>query len=278
MEPKSSYIKDIQETVISFNEYWEDPITDSPLCREPKKNAELIVSYCKVLQTMAKNNQYKPDYLALPSDVMDVINKIVNIVSDNRDLRHKHAYSNICPTDPLDRGLQGVREFDHYVEANGCLKFENKWFTYLDRLIEECEKLIECCNSEESTSELTKYEGKILEWEHYESGSYVIRIDQINQNSKGQFTFDGAIMYYATIDSQFDLDGILFQEAEDFPFDELPYFKKCKTSAELAKQLDSGKEKTMKDVRAEMHDAMDSYFDGTFDEYSEVDEEDDEDE
>jgi hypothetical protein len=34
----------------------------------------------------------------------------------------------------------------------------------------------------------------------------------------------------------------------------------------------------MKDVRAEMHNAMNSYFDGTFDEYSEVDEEDNEDE
>ena len=261
MAPKSSYIKDIQQTVINFNEFWENPITESELCKEPKKNAKLIMSYCRLLQTMAENNEYGTDYNEFPSDVQDIIEKIINIVSDRRDLRHKVAYSNICPDDPLEQGKYGTREFDHHVQKNGRLSFENNCFSRVNELIRDCEELIECCESEENTADLKQYEDKILEWVHDESGSYVIRIDKINQNKKGQFTFDGAIMYYATIDSRFDLDGILFEEAEDYPFSELPFFDECQTSRGLSEYLDSGTEKKMKEVHEEMHRAMDSYFD-----------------
>lgn len=261
MYSKEYYIKDIQTTVLSFNEFWEDPITDSELVKEPKKNAELIISYCKLLQTLAKNNKYESDYFKLPEDVQSIIDKIVNIVSDDRDLRHKVTYHNCRGSILDDSEEKRSREFDHHVKENGRLTFENEWMDDTNRLISECEHLIEICESEEQTADLKKYEDKILEWVHYESGSYVIRIDKINRNKKGRFTFDGAVMHYATIDSQFDKDGILFEEAEDYPFDELPFFDKYETEKELAEYLDTGKEKKMKDVHTEMHQAMDSYFD-----------------
>ena len=56
------------------------------------------------------------------------------------------------------------------------------------------------------------------------------------------------------------MDGILFEEAEDYPFKALPFFDDFKTEKELSEYLDTGKEKTMKEVHTEMHNAIDSYF------------------
>lgn len=177
MNTKEYYIKEIQECVISFNEFWEDPIADSALIREPKKNAELIISYCRLLQTLVKNNKYDTDYTTLPQEVKSVIDNIVNIVTDERDLRHKVEYHK-CRGSLCDNNDETItRSYDHYVADNGHLPFENECERYLNRLIEECEKLIEVCVSEENTVNLTKYNDKILEWVHYEDGSYVIRID-----------------------------------------------------------------------------------------------------
>lgn len=261
MNTKEYYIKEIQTVVISFNEFWEDPITDSELVKCPKESAELIISYSKLLQTLAKNNKYEQDYDKFPEEVKSIIDKIVNIVTDGRDLRHKTTYHN-CRASIVDNDNEkSTREFDHHVRSNGRLPFENEGIGSLSRLINECEHLIEVCESEANTADLSKYQDKILEWEHYEDGSYVIRIDKINQNKKGQFTFDGAVMHYATIDSRFDRDGILFEEAENYPFEDLPFFDDCETTKELAEYLDTGTEKTMKEVHQDMHAAMDSYFD-----------------
>lgn len=261
MYTKEYYIKAIQEEVISFNEFWEDEIIDSKLVKEPKKNAELIASYCNLLKTISEQNNYESDYYKFPRDVRIIIDNIVNIVNDKRDLWHKHTY-NACRASIIDSsGELRTREYNHHIEENGRLAFENRWFERVSSIIHKCEKLIEICESEEQTADLRKYEDKILEWEHYENGSYVIRIDKINKDKNGRFTFDGAVMHYATVDSRFDMDGILFEEAEDYPFKSLPFFDDYKTEKELAEYLDTGKEKTMKDVHTEMHSAMDSYFD-----------------
>ena len=57
MESKEKLIKDLQFYVFNFNEYWEDPITESELVKNTKETCEELISCCSLLNT--KINSYK---------------------------------------------------------------------------------------------------------------------------------------------------------------------------------------------------------------------------
>lgn len=254
MKTKEELIKDLQFYIINFNEFWEDPITESDLVKNTKETCEELISCCSLLNTKIKK-QWNKNYIDYPKLVQDTIQNIISLVSDERDLHHKVVYKNIKylfanePKEP--------REYDHHVEANGYLHFENEPLQRTNDIIDTCKELIEVLESTESTKNLNKYEGKILYWENYESGSAAIRIDKLNKNKKGKFTFDGLLVTFETVNGKTDSDGVLISEVEDFPFDEIPYcYQEWDDEEELIQSLENAEEYTWKDLEEAVTDTM----------------------
>ena len=94
-----------------------------------------------------------------------------------------------------------------------------------------------------------------------------VRFDKINVNKKGEFTFDGDIVNYATVDSRFDGDGIIIQtECTNVNFQELPYCDGF--SEEEAKDLEEFLNhvetvETTEELKEGLHKTLDSYIEGT---------------
>lgn len=265
MEPKEYYIKEIQSNIISFNEFWEDPITDSILNKTPLETAEELISYCGILK--AKYKRLKKDkvydkFNDYAEDVQRIIRSMVSLVTDDRPLREKHEYHNCkcC----FNEGTQS-REYDHGVDDNKFLPFENFWYERIDRLEELCEELIKVVTSENETRDLEQFVGKSFEYCHYEDGSYVITLDKISKVDD-RYLFDGKITYYTTVNTRFDMDGILMQEVEDYPFDELPFVEEeeVETRKALAEFLENGEEKTLIDIANDVRSAIINYFEGVY--------------
>ena len=57
MNTKEYLIQEIQSHVISFNEFWEDPITESALVKNTLETAESIKSYCEMLEVYHKQHK-----------------------------------------------------------------------------------------------------------------------------------------------------------------------------------------------------------------------------
>lgn len=265
MEPKEYYIKEIQSQIICFNEFWEDPITNSTLNNSPLETAEELISYCGILK--AKYKRLKKDKVydnfgAYTEDIQRIVKSMIELVTDDRPLREKHVYQNCkcC----FSEGTQ-AREYDHRVDDLKFLPFENFWYERIDRLEELCEELIKAVTSENETRDLSQFIGKSFEYCHYEEGSYVITLDKISKVDD-RYLFDGKITYYATIDSKFDMDGILMQEVEDYPFDELPYVGKdeIETIEDLTEFLKYGEEKTLIDIANDIRNSIINYFECTY--------------
>lgn len=271
MRDRETYIKNIQTLIINYNEFWEDPITESELVKNPMDVAKELMAYCNFLEAKLKNNKNSKNakytsfnsYYQYPIDIRMCIDQMVCLVSDDRPLREKHKYTNcsVC----FDFEVKEDREYDHHVEKNGRLSFENKWYDKIDRILESCEKLIDVIQSEKETESLNQFVGKSFEYCHYESGSYVITIDKINKNNN-EFTFDGKIVYYATVDSQFELDGILMEDVEDYKFTDLPYIEDEDVEDEesLVEFLKCGTEKTLLELANDLRTSIISYFEQTY--------------
>jgi len=252
MKTKEELINDLQFYIINFNEYWEDPITESDLVKNTKETCEELISCCSLLNTKIKK-QWNKNYIDYPKLVQDTIQNIISLVSDGRDLWHKIEYKNISRSffDEVNGTNSNIkpREYDHYVEENGHLHFENEPLVRTNDIISTCKELIEVLESTESTKNLNKYEGKILYWENYESGSAAIRIDKLNKNKKGKFTFDGLLVTFETVNGKTDSDGVLISEVEDFPFDEIPYcYQEWEDEDEVIESLENAEEYTWEDL------------------------------
>lgn len=258
MYGKEYYIRHIQRSVIDYNEYWEDPITESRLVKNPKQTSDVIKGLCQLIKTYYDNDHNafaEKDFDHLPDEVKVKITEIINMVSDGRDLRHEVFYEKVG------------RRFAHHVEDNGRLPFENNPLNYVSNIIEDCEKLKQAVLSDEAVVDLEKWCGKLLEWEHYEDGSYVIRIDRIGQEDNGKMIFDGAILHYLTPDCWLEKDGgVVMEEVEDYPFENIPYpyVGKMRNAKDLDEYLSGGKEITLKQLKKDVMFAMTNYFDSTF--------------
>lgn len=234
MNTKEYLIKEIQSHVISFNEFWEDPITESALVKNTLETAESIKSYCEMLEVYHKQHKkVKHDYNEYPKFIQQTIDEIVSLVNDDRDLHHKVLYEHIGKT-LFDEKIES-REFDHYVEKNGHIKFENDPFYWISGdlgVIKYCDDLITLLSSEEKMnkevdfSEITKSK-LFYDFEGYEDGSMQVKFDKIfikMDGKENRVLFDGEIVYYTTDDSHtVDYPGIVTIDAENYDITKLPY-------------------------------------------------------
>ena len=228
MESKVQLIKHLQSYILNFNEYWEDPITESELVKNTLDTAEMIKSYCVVIDTYHKKNKnVYNDYDQYPKLIQQTISEIISLVSDGRDLWHKIKYEHIG-ADPFGISITEPREFDHHVQANGHLDYENDPFTRNYRIIQICNDLITICTSEKKLSDGVDFSpiiksGIFYDFEGYESGSMNVKFDKININDK-DILFDGRIIYYTTFDSHTVHDpGVVVMDVTDYNISYLPY-------------------------------------------------------
>lgn len=250
MKTKEELIKDIQVWVFQFNKYWEDPVTESEFVKNTYETCDLIIAYCNIIK--AKQKKLGKRYDEHPKDVQEAISKIISLVSDGRDLWHKVKYYNIQGNvfDSQESSQKREpKEYDHHVNETGYLDFEDDPMCRCQQIIRDCEYLKEVIDSEKETVKLDKFVGKILYWENYESGSVAIKIDKINKNKKGEYTFDGVLITYETVNGFCDGDGFIMSEVEDYPFKELHYcYCDWNTEEDVYESLDCAEEKTKKDI------------------------------
>ena len=228
MESKEKLIKDIQFYVLNFNPYWEDPITESELVKNTIDAAESIKSYCEVLRAYHKKNKgVKDDYDKYPKIIQNTISEIVSLVSDGRDLWHKVKYEHIAP-DPFGIGTNSPKEYDHHVQKNGHLDYENDPFFRITDIVENCNLLIDQIESENRLakgadfSEIT--DGKhYYEFIGYENGSMDVRFDKI-MVMNNSILFDGRIVYFTTYDSHtVCFPGAVVMDVDNYDISNLPY-------------------------------------------------------
>ena len=265
MESVRKVLENIQCWVFQFNYYWEDPVTDSELVKNTLETCDLIIAYCNIIK--AKQKKLGKKFDEHPKDVQEAISKIISLVSDGRDLWHKVKYEHISP-DPFHiegLGPSGPREYDHHVNETGYLDFEDDPMCRCQQIIDDCEKLKEIINSEKETKNFDKFVGKILYWENYESGSCCIKIDKINKNSKGVYTFDGVLLSYETVNGHCDGDGYIMTDVEDFPLRDLPYcYQEWDTEEDVYESLDCAEIKELKDVYKDLYNTTKNLFEQYF--------------
>ena len=246
MNTKEQLLDDIQCWVFKFNPYWEDPITESELVKNTLETCDLIIAYCNIIK--AKQKKLGKKFDEHPKDIQEAISKIISLVSDGRDLWHKVKYTNVGGNrfDPLEKDKAPyTREFDHHVNKTGYLDFEDTPMVRCQQIIDDCEELKEVLNSENETKNFEKFVGKILYWENYESGSAAIKIDKINKDKKGEYTFDGILITYETVNGHCDGDGFIMTDVEDYPFNRIPYcYCEWDTEEDVYESLDCTEEKT----------------------------------
>lgn len=265
MKTKEQLIENIQDWVFKFNPYWEDPITESELVKNTFETCDLIIAYCNIIK--AKQKKLGKKYDEHPKDVQEAISKIISLVSDGRDLWHKVTYNNVGGNifDPLEKDKPYTREFDHHVNKTGYLGFEDTPMVRCQQIIDDCEKLKEVLNSEKETKNFEKFVGKILYWENYESGSAAIKINKINKNKNGEFTFDGVLITYETVNGNCDGDGFIMTDVEDYPFKRIPYcYCDWDTDEEVYEALDGAEEYTLKQLYASLYDTTKNLFEQYF--------------
>ena len=266
MKTKEQLLDDIQCWVFKFNPYWEDPITESELVKNTLETCDLIIAYCNIIK--AKQKKLGKKFDEHPKDIQEAISKIISLVSDGRDLWHKVTYKNVGGNrfDPLEKDKAPyTREFDHHVNDTGFLDFEDDPMGRCQQIINTCEELKEVINSEHETKNFDKFIGKILYWENYESGSCLIKIDKINKDKKGKYTFDGVLVSYETVNGSCDGDGYIMLEVEDFPFSELPYcYQDWETDAEVYESLEAAEIKRLEDVYKDLYNMTKNLFEEYF--------------
>jgi len=262
MKSKESLIKDIQFYTIQFNEYWEDPITKSELVKNTYETCDLIIAYCNIIK--AKKKKLGLIFDQHPKDVQEAISKIISLVSDGRDLWHKVKYEHVGP-DPFGIGSSEPREYDHHVNKTGYLDFEDDPICRCQQIIDECINLKEVIDSEKETKNFEKFVGKILYWENYESGSAAIKIDKINKDKKGEYTFDGVLITYETVNGHCDGDGFIMTDVEDYPFNRIPYcYCEWETDEDVYESLECADEWSLKKLYESLYNTTKNLFENYF--------------
>ena len=269
MKNKEYYIDLFETHFISFNEYWEDPIEHSELRDNTEETIDLIETYLKILKTkqktLNKNLNNMEDYNLYPASVKEAIDNIIKLVSDGRDLWHEVEYHH-CKGSFInnEEGIEVTKKYDHHVAQNGHLSFENEPWIYIEGKLSQIEELREILNSEKSTVDFRKYiNGKWYLFEGYENGSISVRFRKINKTKNGKYTFDGDLVNWATIDSRYDGDGIIFNtDCENVSFSELPYCDgEFENDEELMEFIDSCEQvETDEEIKKSIRDCIESYL------------------
>ena len=128
MENKEYYIDLLESRIINYNPYWEDPIVNSQLHNNTKDAVEKLKLYFNLLKSLS--NLIKKElgethkellYDNYPNIVKETIKSIIDIVNDGRDLWH-----------PITMSSDKTRKYDHHININGRLHFENDPWSNLD--------------------------------------------------------------------------------------------------------------------------------------------------
>lgn len=263
MESKEYYINLLESRIVDFNPYWEAPMGETFLRKDTEQVVNMLKSYFNILKEFEKvlkptkeydkyseeSKRFEGDYEAYPTAVQETIQSIIRIISDGRDLW--------TPTE-----WEG-RTYDHHIEKNGHLGFENDPWSEVHWCEDFLDSLLEIIDSESNTSNLSKYiDGKWRLFQGYEDGAFSVRFTKINM-VKGKYTFDGDIIAWATPDSRYSGSGIIINEdCEDIPFSELPYCDgKFTSDVELSKFIESAEEvQTDEEIKKDVHRIMDAYL------------------
>lgn len=256
------YIDLLESRIIDFNRYWEAPMSKTVLRENTEEAVNMLKSYFNILKEFEKvlkptkeydkygeeSKKFEGDYESYPTAVKETIQSIIKIISDDRDLW--------TPTE-----WKG-RTYDHHIEKNGHLGFENDPWDEVHWCEDFLDSLLEIINSEKNTVNLRKYiDGKWRLFQGYEDGAFSVRFKKINKNKKGKYTFDGDIIAWATPDSRYEGNGIIINEdCSDIPFNELPY---CdggfESDKDLEEFIESAEEvETDDEIKKNVHEVMDN--------------------
>lgn len=236
MHTKEHHFEVLEHWLFSFNEYWERPLGETRLRTETKDAIEDLTSCCKLIKSKLKKYNGEKDYTKYPEDVQRLIQEVLNIVTDGRELHEEVEFEG--------------RKYNHHCNINGYLDFENNPLSECDGVIEECKKIKEVLESEKATKDLSKFIGKTLEFENYEDGSAIIQLESINK-VKGNYVFSGYIVTFETVNGHTDADGVLIYEVEDCKFSDIPcaFLEDPEDIEDLEEMLKGGKETTLEETK-----------------------------
>ena len=264
MKNKEYYIDLLESRIVDFNPYWESPMGETLLRKDTEQAVNMLKSYFNILKEFEKvlkptkeydkygeeSKKFEGDYESYPTAVQETIQSIIKIISDGRDLW--------SPTE-----WKG-RTYNHHIQPNGHLQFENDPWSEVHWSEDFLDSLIEIINSEKNTANLSKYiDGKWRLFQGYEDGAFSVQFTKINKDKKGKYTFDGNIIAWATPDSRYGGSGIIINEdCHDIPFSELPYCDgKFESDKDLGEFIESAERvETDEEIKKQVHEVMDSFL------------------
>ena len=254
METKEYYIDLLETRIIDFNHYWEAPMGETLLRKYTVQAVQMLKSYFNILKEFEKVIKSKKytigDYDSYPVGVKEVIQSIIDIVNDGRNLWTPAEWKG--------------RTYNHHIQSNGHLQFENDPWSEVYGCTPFLDHLEEIINSEKNTANLNKYlDGKWRLFQGYEDGAISVRLKKFNKDKKGKLTFDGDIIFWATPDSRYEGNGIMINEdCENMPFSELPYCDgQFESDEKLAKFIEHAEEvETDEEIKEDIHRIMDEYL------------------
>lgn len=219
MKNKEYYFDIWIHWVWSYNHVYEAPLEHYPLKDDTEFSIDMLESYCKLIITEGnrrKKNNLENTYEKFSSSIQDAIQQVINLMCDGRELHDVIEVNN--PNLPL-------KKYDHHLRANGKLSFENDPFDTCKRILDDIPEVREIIKSNKETANFEQfYNNKWYFFEGYESGSMAIKFAKINKNAKDEYTFDGDVIFYETINGRCDGDGIILNDdITDMSFDEVPY-------------------------------------------------------
>lgn len=206
--------------VWSYNSVYEAPLEHCPIIDEPSTALSLMDSYCRIIIEEGKRLQRKGvkeySYEDFSQMLKEAIQNVIKLVSDGRDMHLTVDVSHLGK--PLNK-------FNHHLQSNGLLPFENYPFDIANRILIEIPDVREIIESEKATSSFEQfYNDKWYFFEGYENGSMAIKFHKINLNSNGEYTFNGDVIFYETVNGRCDGDGIILNDdVTGMSFAEIPY-------------------------------------------------------
>jgi len=219
MKNKEYYFDIWTHWVWSYNYVYEAPLEHYPLKDDTEDSLDMLESYCRLIITEGKRrkkNKLENTYENFSSSIQDAIQQVINLMCDGRELHDVVEIND--PNLPL-------KKFDHHLDKNGKLQFENDPFDTCKRIFDDIPEVREIVKSAKETANFEQfYNGKWYYFEGYESGSMAIKFSKINKNAKGEYTFDGDVIFYETVNGRCGGDGIILNDdVTDISFAEIPY-------------------------------------------------------
>lgn len=218
MRTKESFFESLEYEILRVNRQATPMLENSMLRQDTDKAIKLLNSYFMALQTLWPTFDFEDnDFDKYPVYIQEVIHSIINVVSDGRD----------TPS--------------YKTDENGRLPFENNPYACVQFCLNCLESLHLAVKNEKITDRITKdyIDGKWRTFQGYEQGAVSVKFKRIGFNAKGEFVFDGDVIYWATPDSEFEATGIVFNPGEeDVNFSTLPYSSVFRNVDELMRFLE----------------------------------------